>query len=48
VLAEDAQVRQNRVAMLTAIGKLFGGIADFSKIQAGEQPQAPQQAQAKA
>ncbi|HEY3446095.1 MAG TPA: glycine--tRNA ligase subunit beta [Myxococcales bacterium] len=40
VLAEDAKVKENRVALLTAIGKLFGGIADFSKIQAGEQPKA--------
>lgn len=40
VLADDAKVRENRVALLTAIGRLFGGIADFSKIQAGEQGKA--------
>lgn len=40
VLADDPKVKANRVALLTAIGRLFGGIADFSKIQAGEQPRA--------
>ncbi|MGC4116096.1 MAG: glycine--tRNA ligase subunit beta [Myxococcales bacterium] len=35
VLADDPKVRENRVALLVAIGRLFGGIADFSKIQAG-------------
>ncbi len=34
VLADEKQVRENRVALLAAIGKLFTGIADFSKIQA--------------
>jgi glycyl-tRNA synthetase beta chain len=37
VLAEDPQVKANRISLLAAIGRLFGGIADFSKIQiAGE------------
>lgn len=36
VLADDAKVKQNRVALLGSIGRLFSGIADFSKIQAGE------------
>ncbi len=40
VLADDQRLKENRVALLVAIGRLFGGIADFSKIQAGEQPQA--------
>lgn len=36
VMVDDPKVKQNRVALLSAIGRLFGGIADFSKIQAGE------------
>lgn len=37
VLAEDPQVKANRISLLAAIGRLFGGIADFSKIHiAGE------------
>ena len=39
VMAEDPKVKENRVALLVGIGALFGGIADFSKIQAGEQGQ---------
>jgi len=31
VMAEDEQVRQNRLALLTAISRLFSGIADFVK-----------------
>ena len=34
VMAEDEQVRNNRLALLTGIARLFGGIADFSKISA--------------
>jgi glycyl-tRNA synthetase beta chain len=33
VLAEDQQVKENRISLLAAIGRLFGDIADFSKIQ---------------
>ncbi len=33
VLAEDPKVKENRVSLLSAIGRLFGDIADFSKIQ---------------
>jgi glycyl-tRNA synthetase beta chain len=36
VLVDDLPTRENRVALLVSIGKLFGGIADFSKIHAGE------------
>jgi glycyl-tRNA synthetase beta chain len=32
VMAEDEKVRDNRLAMLTAIARLFGGIADFGKL----------------
>lgn len=32
VMAEDEQVRTNRLALLTSIARLFGGIADFSRI----------------
>lgn len=34
VMAEDAQVRLNRLALLTAINRLFSTIADFSKLSA--------------
>ena len=34
VMADDAQVRQNRCALLGAIASLFTGFADFSKITA--------------
>jgi glycyl-tRNA synthetase beta chain len=34
VMAEDRALRENRVRLLTAIGGLFGKIADFAKIQA--------------
>ncbi|MGI5863272.1 MAG: glycine--tRNA ligase subunit beta [Myxococcales bacterium] len=36
VMAEDPKVKQNRVALLAEVGRVFRGIADFSKIQAGE------------
>jgi glycyl-tRNA synthetase beta chain len=32
VMAEDQRVRTNRLALLTAIARMFGHIADFSKI----------------
>jgi glycyl-tRNA synthetase beta chain len=32
VMAEDQRVRTNRLALLTAIARMFGRIADFSKI----------------
>jgi glycyl-tRNA synthetase beta chain len=32
VMAEDARVRGNRLALLTAIARMFGRIADFSRI----------------
>lgn len=32
VMAEDEQVRNNRLALLTGIARLFGGIADFARI----------------
>lgn len=32
VMADDLQVRNNRLALLTAIASMFGRIADFSKI----------------
>jgi glycyl-tRNA synthetase beta chain len=32
VMAEDEKVRTNRLALLTAIARMFGRIADFSKI----------------
>ena len=35
-MAEDARVRDNRVRLLREIGAMFGRIADFSQIQAGE------------
>lgn len=34
VMAEDERVRINRLALLTGIARLFGGIADFSRIAA--------------
>jgi glycyl-tRNA synthetase beta chain len=35
VMAEDAQVRRNRLALLAAVQALFAGIADFRQISAG-------------
>jgi glycyl-tRNA synthetase beta chain len=32
VMAEDEAVRNNRLALLTAVARLFGDIADFSRI----------------
>jgi len=32
VMAEDEKVRNNRLALLTAIARLFGGIADFGRL----------------
>jgi glycyl-tRNA synthetase beta chain len=32
VMAEDEKVRINRLALLTSIGRLFSGVADFSRI----------------
>jgi glycyl-tRNA synthetase beta chain len=32
VMAEDPRVRANRLALLTTIARLFGKIADFSRI----------------
>jgi glycyl-tRNA synthetase beta chain len=32
VMAEDEKVKKNRLALLTAVARLFGGIADFSRI----------------
>jgi len=34
VMAEDERVRNNRLALLTGIARMFGAIADFSKISA--------------
>ena len=34
VMAENAEVRTNRLALLTGVGRLFEGIADFAKISA--------------
>lgn len=34
VMAEDRALRENRVRLLTAIGGLFGRVADFTRIQA--------------
>jgi glycyl-tRNA synthetase beta chain len=33
VMAEDRDVRENRIRLLTEIGTLFNQVADFSKIQ---------------
>ena len=41
VLADDPKLKANRVALLVAIAGLFRDIADFGKIQAGEQPAKP-------
>ena len=32
VMAEDAAVRANRVALLGSVSRLFSGLADISKI----------------
>ena len=34
VMAEDKELRENRIRLLTEIGALFNQVADFSKIQA--------------
>jgi len=34
VMAEDERVKQNRLALLTGIARMFGAIADFAKIAA--------------
>jgi glycyl-tRNA synthetase beta chain len=34
VMADDEQVRNNRLALLTGISRLFGSIADFSRLSA--------------
>lgn len=34
VMAEDERVRSNRLALLTGIARLFGAVADFSRISA--------------
>jgi glycyl-tRNA synthetase beta chain len=34
VMADDADVRRNRLALLAAISAIFGQIADFSQISA--------------
>jgi len=34
VMADDQAVRTNRLALLTAINRLFGKIADFSRLSA--------------
>ncbi|MBJ6799572.1 glycine--tRNA ligase subunit beta [Geomonas propionica] len=34
VMAEDEAVRQNRLALLTAIARLFGSLADFGRLSA--------------
>jgi glycyl-tRNA synthetase beta chain len=34
VMAEDERIRNNRLALLTHLARLFGGIADFAKIAA--------------
>jgi glycyl-tRNA synthetase beta chain len=34
VMAEDRELRENRIRFLTEIGSLFNQVADFSKIQA--------------
>jgi glycyl-tRNA synthetase beta chain len=33
-MAEDKELRENRIRLLTEIGALFNQVADFSKIQA--------------
>lgn len=40
VMAEDPKVKENRLALLTAIGKLFAGIANVGRIQSGDQSKA--------
>ncbi|MFA5517096.1 MAG: glycine--tRNA ligase subunit beta [Desulfuromonadales bacterium] len=35
VMAKDEEVRQNRLALLTSVARLFKGIADFSRISEG-------------
>jgi glycyl-tRNA synthetase beta chain len=32
VMAENEKVRTNRLALLTRIARLFGGIADFGRL----------------
>ena len=32
VMAEDERVRENRLALLTAISRLFGRLADFARL----------------
>jgi glycyl-tRNA synthetase beta chain len=32
VMAEEPQIRTNRLALLTVIARMFGKIADFSRI----------------
>jgi glycyl-tRNA synthetase beta chain len=34
VMAEQSEIRGNRLALLTEVGRLFEGIADFAKIAA--------------
>ncbi|WP_224984734.1 glycine--tRNA ligase subunit beta [Geomonas agri] len=34
VMAEDEKVRQNRLALLTSIARLFGSLADFARLSA--------------
>jgi glycyl-tRNA synthetase beta subunit len=33
VMADDPQVRQNRLALLSSLGQLFLGTADISRLQ---------------
>jgi glycyl-tRNA synthetase beta chain len=35
VMAEDPRVRRNRLALLRALGELFLGVADISRLQQG-------------
>lgn len=41
VMAEDAAVRANRLALMRRVGTLFADVADFRKIQAELPPEAP-------
>jgi glycyl-tRNA synthetase beta chain len=34
VMADDAQLRQNRLGLMRRVGALFGDVADFRRIQA--------------
>jgi glycyl-tRNA synthetase beta chain len=46
VMAEDAGLRSNRLALMKRVADLFGDVADFRKIQAELPPGAPPRAEA--